>query len=221
MTNQGQVTVLSDQPSLIDHLLTEVRDQARQVDRARFRAYLSKIGFLLGYEISKSLAWQPSEGETVLAKFHSHELKDSPVLIGVLRAGLPLLEGLQMAFDQSDVGFLGAYRSYQSEGDDFEIAMDYVATPSLEGRDIILVDTMLATGKSLVKGIELLIKQQGTPKTIYVASAIAAQPGVDYIISCLPQVKIYAAGVDQILNEHQYIVPGLGDAGDLAYGPKL
>ena len=211
--------VLTKESSLADHILAEVRDKRLQQDRSRFRENVERLGSIMAYEISKKLEYQPVQTETPLGSASGKRLKDSPVLIAMLRAGLPFFSGFQNFFSQSDAGFIGIQRL---EGDKMPaIKTDYVATPPLEGRVVILIDPMLATGLSVTDAISRILRN-GTPLHIHIATLISTQTGIAQVESNLgvPH-SIWTFAVDEKLDERYYIVPGLGDAGDLSFGEKL
>jgi uracil phosphoribosyltransferase len=214
--------ILNQTNSIANHFLAELRDIEIQKDSMRFRRNMERLGELLAYEASKSLTYKAQELQTPLCPTTENLLQDQPVLLTILRAGLPFYQGVLNYFDRADSGFVGAFRS--ENGKDtlgFEIDMGYKATPSLEGREVILVDPMLATGRSLIKAIDGLLVN-GTPARIHILAAIAAPEGVEYVKEQL-QVphEFWLGALDEKLNEKSYIIPGLGDAGDLAYGQKL
>lgn len=209
---------LCEEYSIINDWMAEVRDRQVQQDRMRFRHNIERIGEIAGYEISKKLEFGAQEIQTPLGIAHCRQLKEQPVLGTILRAGIPLHRGLSRVFDHADHAFVGAYRRHEEDGS-FQIKLEYLSCPDLNGRTLIMVDPMLATGSSLVKTLEQL-QEIGTPKQIYVVTIIAAQPGIDYVFSHFPDITLWAGDVDEILNENKYIVPGIGDAGDLAFGPK-
>lgn len=214
------LTVLTRQPSAASPLLAALRDKSLNTDPDRFRANLRRLGMMTAYEISKTLAYQAQQVETPLGTADAHTLAAQPVLACLMRAALPFYDGFLDVFPQAESAFLGTYRAAHRPDHSFEIATDYLASPSLEGRDLILCDPMLATGKSLVLNYQALL-EHGTPRSLTVACVVAAEPGIEYVAHSLPQAKIFAVAVDAALNGHFYIVPGLGDAGDLAFGPKL
>jgi uracil phosphoribosyltransferase len=200
------VVNLSEQYSLLCDWISEIRDEAIQQDRMRFRRNLERIGEIAAYEISKGIA---------IAKV----LKDQPVITTILRAGLPLHQGLLNVFDKADNGFISAYRKHQRDGS-FEIRLDYVSCPELEGRVVIVSDPMLATGASLVKTIQYL-REEGHPSEIHVVVAIACTVGIEFVLRSEPNCRVWCGAIDDELTAKGYIVPGLGDAGDLAYGTKV
>ena len=210
---------LSQQHSLVSNWMSELRDEEIQKDRQRFRRNLERIGEVAAYEISKKLAFVEKEVETPLGSATCKIIKEQPVLATILRAGIPLHNGLLNYFDKADNAFISAYRKHQKDGS-FEISMDYVSCPELEDRILIISDPMLATGASLVKTIHYL-KAEGNPREIHIVAAIACTVGIEYVIREDPGVTIWCGDIDDELTAKGYIVPGLGDAGDLAYGVKI
>jgi uracil phosphoribosyltransferase len=216
---QGMIVNLSQQHSLISNFVAELRDEALQSDRMRFRRNLERIGEIAAYEISKVLPFSEKEVQTPLGIANCKLLSDQPVLATILRAGLPLHQGLLNYFDKSDNAFISAYRKHHKDGS-FEISLDYVSCPDLEDRIVIISDPMLATGSSLVKTIHFL-KEEGAPREIHIVVAIACTVGIEYVKREEPSVTIWCGDIDDELTAKGYIVPGLGDAGDLAYGNKV
>ena len=210
---------LSQQHSLISNWVGELRDTTVQTDRMRFRRNLERIGEVAAYEISKILPFEEKEIQTPLGIALHKVLKEQPVLATILRAGLPMHQGLLNYFDQADNAFISAYRKHNKDGS-FEISLDYVSCPELEGRIVIISDPMLATGSSLVKTIHFL-KEEGRPRKIHIVVAIACTVGIEYVLREEPSVTIWCGDIDDELTAKGYIVPGLGDAGDLAYGNKV
>lgn len=210
---------LSQHHSLVSNWVSEIRDVNVQSDRMRFRRNLERIGEVAAYEISKTLPHKEVEVQTPLGTATHQVLKDYPVLATILRAGLPLHQGLLNYFDKSDNAFITAYRKHHPDGS-FEISLEYVSSPDLNGRALIIADPMLATGASLVKTIHEL-KEEGNPSEIHIVVAIACSVGIEYVQREAPYAKIWCGDIDDELTAKSYIVPGLGDAGDLAYGPKL
>lgn len=210
---------LNGQHSLVSNWVAELRDVEIQTDRMRFRRNLERIGEVIAYEISKDLDWVDKDVPTPLGISVCKILKDQPVLATILRAGLPLHQGLLNYFDKADNAFISAYRKHHRDGS-FEINIEYVSCPDLENRTLIISDPMLATGASLVKAIQFL-KAEGKPREIHVVSAIACTVGIEFVRREEPGVKVWCGAVDDELTAKGYIVPGLGDAGDLAYGAKV
>jgi len=213
------VVNLSEQYSLLCNWIYEIRDQEIQADRMRFRRNLERIGEVAAYEISKTLAYEEKEVQTPLGIATCKLLKDQPVIATILRAGLPLHQGLLNYFDKADNAFISAYRKHKRDGS-FEISLDYVSCPELENRVVIISDPMLATGASLVKTIQFL-REEGHPSEIHVVVAIACTVGIEYVLRSEPHCKIWCGDIDDELTAKGYIVPGLGDAGDLAFGVKV
>lgn len=214
--------ILNSNDSIANQFLADIRDIDIQKDRLKFRKNLERLGEIMAYEISKTMEYNDFEVETPLKKTKVKRLKNSPVLIGVLRAALPFYQGFINYFDTSDSGFVGAYRKEES-ADKKEIEIDflYQAAPNLEDKEVILIDPMLATGKSFVKTVQNLVVN-GKPKLIHIACIIASPEGVSYLRENLNiPFKLWIGALDESLNEKFYIVPGLGDAGDLSFGNKL
>ena len=210
---------LSQQHSLVSNWISELRDLNIQSDRMRFRRNLERIGEVAAYEISKVLAFKETEVETPLGTATSKLLENQPVIATILRAGLPLHQGLLNYFDKADNAFISAYRKHSKDGS-FEISLDYISCPEIENRVLIISDPMLATGSSLVKTIHFL-KAEGHPKEIHIVAAIACTVGIEYVKREDPSVTIWCGDIDDELTAKGYIVPGLGDAGDLAFGVKI
>lgn len=210
---------LSEQYSLLSNWVSELRNVDIQNDRMRFRRNLERIGEATAFELSKELEWEEKEVTTPLGSVSCKLLKEQPVLATILRAGLPLHQGLLNYFDQADNAFISAYRKHNPDGS-FDISLDYVSCPALEDRVVIISDPMLATGASLVKTIQFL-RDEGHPRAIHVVTAIACTVGIEYVLRSEPQVKIWCGAIDDELTAKGYIVPGLGDAGDLAFGIKI
>lgn len=210
---------LSEQHSLVTNWVGELRSTDIQTDRMRFRRNLERIGEIAAYEISKKLEWEEQEITTPLGTAPTKMLKAQPVLATILRAGLPLHQGLLNYFDRADNAFISAYRKHHRDGS-FEISLDYVSCPSLENRVVIIADPMLATGSSLVKTVQYL-RDEGLPSEIHIVCAIACTVGIEYVLRSEPKVTIWCGAIDDELTAKGYIVPGLGDAGDLAYGTKV
>jgi uracil phosphoribosyltransferase len=210
---------LSEHHSLVSNWVGELRDTEVQQDRMRFRRNLERIGEVAAYEISKSMEWQEKEITTPLGTAIVKVLAQQPVLGTILRAGIPMHHGLLNYFDRADNAFISAYRKHHRDGS-FEISLEYVSCPNLENRVLILADPMLATGSSLVKTIQHL-RDEGVPSEIHIVCAIACAVGIEYVHRNEPKVKIWCGAIDEELTAKSYIVPGLGDAGDLAYGAKI
>ena len=210
---------LSEQHSLVSNWVSELRDVTLQQDRLRFRRNIERIAEVIGYEISKQMPFEEVEVATPLGTHLSKRLKQQPIIATILRAGLPMHTGLLNYFDRADNAFISAYRKHNHDGS-FEISLDYVSCPDMENRILIVCDPMLATGSSLVKTIHYL-KEEGHPSKIHVVCAIACTVGIEYVKREQPDVTIWCGDIDDELTAKGYIVPGLGDAGDLAYGSKI
>ncbi|TNF23975.1 MAG: uracil phosphoribosyltransferase [Bacteroidetes bacterium] len=212
--------ILGGAGSLIDTFVGEIRNVNVQNDRMRFRRNLERIGELTAYEISKHLDWSQGHVQTPLGEAHLPVLKAQPILATILRAGLPLHQGLLNYFDAADNAFISAYRMNHKDDGSFDVKVEYLSSPSVDGRVVILSDPMLATGASMVLGYKALLKK-GKPKHVHIVAAIASRQGVEYCERHLPSnCTIWVAAMDEELTAQSYIVPGLGDAGDLAYGSK-
>jgi len=210
---------LSKQHSLISNWVGELRSVEIQTDRMRFRRNLERIAEVSAYEISQELEWEEVDIQTPLGIATGKKLKEQPVLATILRAGLPMHYGMLNYFDKADNAFISAYRKHRHDGT-FEISLEYMSCPTLEGRTIIISDPMLATGASLVKSIQYM-KNEGLPVKIHIVTAIACTSGIEYVKLEHPEVKIWCGEIDDELTAKGYIVPGLGDAGDLAFGCKI
>lgn len=218
-----KVINLSKNKSVLNKYLSELRDVNMQKDRMRFRQNVQRIGHVEAYEISKFLSYSEKTIQTPLDACNVNTYDDKIVVGTVFRAGLPLHQSFLDIFDEADNAFVSAFRYYKDrEMNEVGIKVEYCASPSLEGKTLILVDPMLATGGSMELAYEAL-KSKGTPHRLVMACVIAAQSGVEYLQKIFPSddVVLVCGAIDPILNEHKYIVPGLGDAGDLMYGEKL
>lgn len=207
--------------SLVSRYMMELRDVNVQGDMLRFRRNLERIGEIMAYEISKKLQYEPVKIQTPLAECVCQELSSNVVLATIFRAGLPFHQGFLNYFDHAENAFVSAYRKYR-EKENFDVFIEYIASPDINGKTLIICDPMLATGTSMELSYRALLTK-GTPAHIHVCSVIAAEVAIDYVKKVFPEDKttVWVGAVDPILNEHSYIVPGLGDAGDLAYGGKL
>lgn len=211
---------LSKNNSVFNQYIAEIRDVSIQTDPLRFRKNLERIAELLGYEISKSLEFESKSVQTPLGIASMSLIKDQPVIASILRAGLTMHTGLLNIFDRAENAFISAYRE-EASGTELKIHVEYLASPDLTGKTVILADPMLATGGSLGLVYKAILRN-GTPKKLHVAAAIASQQGIDHLLQVLPaDTDIWVGAIDPILNDKSYIVPGLGDAGDLAFGQKL
>ncbi|MFT2009262.1 uracil phosphoribosyltransferase [Pontibacter sp. 13R65] len=216
---KSNLHILTSQPSLANHFVAELRDIRVQQDSLRFRRNLERLGELLAYEISKTLPYTSTSITTPLGERETELLVEQPVLATILRAGLPMYHGMINYFDKAFSAFVGAYRAEEA-GKDVEVNMEYMASSNLNNRVLILADPMLATGKSLVKSYKGMLRH-GQPRQVHIAAVIASPEGVAYVQQEIPDVQLWLGDLDERLNEHFYIVPGLGDAGDLAFGPKI
>ena len=210
---------LSEKHSLVSNWLSELRDVEIQEDRLRFRKNLEKIGEVCAFEISKNLSWVEKEITTPLGISVCKVLDKQPVLATILRAGLAMHNGLLNYFDKADNAFISAYRKHRPDGT-FEISLDYISCPEMEDRVVIISDPMLATGSSLVKTMQF-IREEGNPSEIHIVCALACTVGIEYVLRAEPKATIWCGDIDDELTAKGYIVPGLGDAGDLAYGVKV
>lgn len=216
------VTNLASTNSITNEFVAELRDANLQQDPWRFRFNLKRLGSAMAIEVSKSMAYSPSPVETPLGTSTVNRLTEQPVLATILRAGLPMHEGVAAVFDRAEQAFVSACRKYVDEAHSaFEIEIDAVSAPPLEEKVLIVSDPMLATGASLAQVLTALFASHGRPSTVHVLAAIASQQGVDYLQRQHPEAHVWVAAVDEKLNEKGYIIPGLGDAGDLAFGSKL
>lgn len=215
-----EIINFAEQPSLVSQYMTELRDTNVQKDMLRFRRNLERIGEIMAYEISKRLSFESVTIDTPLDSCRSQILSEDIVLATIFRAGIPFHQGFLNYFDHSQNAFVSAYRKYK-EKENFDVFIEYIASPNLDGKTLILVDPMLATGASMELSYRALLTK-GTPAKIHVASVIASQKAVDYLRETMPADKttVWIGAVDPEINSHSYIVPGLGDAGDLAYGIK-
>ncbi len=215
-----KVINFDETPSLVSQYMAELRDVNVQKDMMRFRRNLERIGQIMAYEISKTLVYKKQEVITPLAAAQCDVIDENIVLATIFRAGVPFHQGFLSYFDKAQNAFVSAYRKYK-EKENFDIFIEYIASPRLDGKTLIIADPMLATGASMELSYKALLTK-GTPEKINVASVIASTKAVDYIKSTFPEDKttLWLGAVDDEINSHSYIVPGLGDAGDLAYGIK-
>lgn len=210
---------LSKTQSIANTFIAELRDENIQKDSMRFRKNMERVGVFFAYEISKSLKYTSTEITTPLGISKCEVLTDQPVLATILRAGLPLQQGLLNIFDKAECCFISAYRKVKKSGD-FIIQMDYVSTPDLDSRVLIMADPMLATGQSMVMCCKELINRYKIAE-LHIVAAIASSEGVAHVRANLPKAKLWLGAIDEEMTSKSYIVPGLGDAGDLAYGEKV
>ena len=212
---------LQEGNSILNKFIAEIRDVNIQKDSLRFRRNIERIGEVLGYELSKNLSYKNVSIETPLGKKTEQLFDNDVVLCSILRAGLPLHQGVLNYFDDAENAFISAYRHHPNNDAESEIVVEYFAAPSIENKTLLLLDPMLATGQSLVSVFEA-IKKQGTPAEIHILVVIASKEGIEFIKDKFPEnTHLWIAAIDDELNSKGYIVPGLGDAGDLAFGTKL
>lgn len=214
-----EVINLSENNSLLNNFIYEIRDVNAQTDSLRFRRNLERIGEIMAYEISKRLAYKTKEAQTPLGISPVECTSDSVVLGTILRAGLGFHHGFLNYFDKAENSFVSAYRKYKENHQSFQVHIEYIASPLLNNKTLIITDPMLATGESMELSYYALMTK-GQPKEIHIATIIASQYAVDYCKEKFPEATLWTAAIDPELNEESYIVPGLGDAGDLAYGEK-
>lgn len=212
---------LTEKDSIVSHWLTQLRDVTIQGDRSKFRRNIERIGEILAYEISKNMSTHNGNfiekyTQTPLKLSLTKVIRTQPVVVSILRAGIPLYNGILNVFDEADSAFVGSYRK---ENGELEIVQEYVSKPSIEGRPLIVADTMLATGSSIISALKELSKEN--PSEIHLACVIAAPEGIRNIQKEYPDINIWAASIDECLNKKNYILPGLGDAGDLCFGRKV
>ena len=218
-----KVMDMSSSPSIIGQYLAELRDVDYQQNRLLFRNNVARIGEMMAYEISKTLTYERREVTTPLGKAQMALPADEGVVATIFRAGLPFHQGFMNVFDHADHAFVSAYRTYEDEAHtQVGVHVEYLATPSIEGKTLIVADPMLATGGSMELGYKAFLTK-GTPKHVHVACVIATPEGIDHIRQTFPDDKttIWCAAIDPGMNEYKYIVPGFGDAGDLCYGEKV
>jgi uracil phosphoribosyltransferase len=215
-----QIHNLSKQNSVLNQFLAEIRDPGIQKDQMKFRTNMNRIGAVMAYEISKVLEYGETTVQTPLGTKQTNLIQDKIVLCSILRAGLSLHNGFMEVFDKAENGFVSAYRHHYNGDDEFEIITQYQATPDLKNKTLILIDPMLATGHSLIAVLDKLMIQG--PKAIHIAVTIAAPEGIKFLYQHAPEnCHLWICSLDEKLNEKNYIVPGLGDAGDLAFGTKI
>lgn len=213
--------ILNEENTILNKFLAELRDKQVQQDSMRFRRNLERIGEVTAYELSKTLHYTPKMVQTPLGEAEVHMIDDQLVVATILRAGLPFHQGFLNYFDDARNAFVSAYRKNHKDGS-FTVKVEYISCGDLEGKTLLLVDPMLATGQSLVLAYEALCEHGGTPAQLHVAAVIGSEQGVDYARRHLPkEATLWVAAVDEELTSKCYIVPGLGDAGDLAFGSKI
>lgn len=213
---------LSKEISVLNQFVAEIRDVRVHGDSLRFRRNIERIGEIMAYEISKSMQYENKKVQTPLAETSCSYIKDDIVLSTVLRAGVPFHQGFLEIFDKAGSAFVSAYRKYKENHTSFDIHVEYLSSPSLEGKTLLLVDPMLATGGSLEMAYKALLTK-GKPAKVFIASIISSKAGIEAVKKSFPtdSTTVWTAAIDPDLDEHAYIVPGLGDAGDLAYGVKI
>ena len=214
-----KVVDLSKTNSVVNKFIAEMRDVNIQNDRIRFRTNVQRIGEIIAYEISKELNYESQDVTTPLGIADVNVPSDQIVVAAILRAGLPLHQGVLNVFDDAENAFVSAYRNYNDDYN-FDIHIEYIASPSLDDKVLVLCDPMLATGGSMELAYEALLSK-GTPDKLHVVSVIASRQAIEYLEDKLPNdATVWVGAIDEFLNQHKYIVPGLGDAGDLAFGEK-
>ncbi len=217
-----ELHILNQQNTVLNKFIAQIRDKAVQTDSMRFRRNMERIGEITAYEISKTLDFQPHAVETPLGVATVELPEDRIVIATILRAGLPFHQGFLNYFDDAQNAFVSAYRKSTKDGK-FTVKVEYISCGDLEGKTLLLVDPMLATGSSLVLAYNALCERGGTPAHTHVAAVIASEQGLDYVTKNMPRqtTTVWTAAVDEELTSRSYIVPGIGDAGDLAYGEKI
>lgn len=211
---------LGKNPSMLNQYVAELRDVNIQKDSMRFRQNIHRIGWHMAFELSKTLKYSQQEVQTPLATSLDYQLSEDLVLGGILRAALPFHDGFLQVFDKAENAFISAYRKHINSTD-FEIEVEYVSSPDITGKTLVLVDPMLATGNSMLLALEALIESRGMPKEIHLISIIGSDEGVQKVLKKGPKfAHLWIAAIDHEMTAQSYIVPGLGDAGDLAYGIK-
>jgi len=217
-----ELHILSQQNTVLNKFIAQIRDREVQTDSMRFRRNMERIGEIKAYELSKELNYTPRTVETPLGEAVVQQIDDRIVIATILRAGLPFHQGFLNYFDDAQNAFVSAYRKSTKDGK-FTVKVEYISCGDLEGKTLLLVDPMLATGSSLVLAYNALCERGGTPAHTHVASVIASERGVDYVMKNMPRqtTTVWVAAVDEELTSRSYIVPGIGDAGDLAYGEKI
>ncbi|PID94624.1 MAG: uracil phosphoribosyltransferase [Bacteroidales bacterium] len=215
-----KVVDLSQQNSVLNNFIRDIRDVEIQKDSLRFRRNIERIGEVIAIELSKALEYRQTITQTPLDKAKVNIVAEQIVVSSILRAGLPLHNGILSIFDDAQNAFVSAYRKYRN-ANDFDIHVEYISSPDLNDKTLIIADPMLATGGSMEMSYKALLSK-GTPANIHLASVISSQYAIDYLQTVMPEhITLWTATIDEKIDEHAYIVPGLGDAGDLAYGEKL
>lgn len=215
-----KINLLTNSPSYLNNILFEMRDISQQQDRMRFRMNLEKIGEMLALEMSRHLTYVPQEVITPLGSLTMQVLEEQPVVVSILRAGVPLHNGFLRIMDKADNGYISAYR-HHTGSNEFIVKVEYLAMPDVTNRDLVLLDPMIATGRSLVLSYKAIQDAAGRANRVFIGGLIASEEGLDYVQRNIPHAQIFVAAIDRELTaKNAYIVPGLGDAGDLAFGPK-
>lgn len=214
-----KLTIVGRDNSVFNQFLYELRSVGIQDDRMRFRKNLFRCSQILAYELSKKLDYQTQQVTTPLGELEMELMAEHPVLVSILRAGVPMHNGFLDIFDHADNGFISAYRKHTG-GHEFIVKVEYLAMPSVQNRCLVLVDPMIASGKSIVLTHQAIVPSQGTPDKVFIAGLIGSEEGIDYVRRHIPNAHIFIGAVDNELTAKSYIVPGLGDAGDLAFGSK-
>ena len=216
-----EVKNISTTDSILNSFIAQMRDRTIQKDSLRFRTNLQRVGQIFAYEVSRTLSYSAKDVVTPLATANVNLYDDKIVVATILRAGLPLHEGILSFFDDAENAFIAAYRKYD-EADKFHINSEYCTSPDLEGKVLILADTMLATGASIIQGYQMLVEHGGKPKHTHFVCPISSAYAIEQVKKAMPENStLWVAAIDEELTSHSYIVPGLGDAGDLAFGDKL
>ena len=218
-----EIINLCENNSLVSQYMSEIRNKVIQQDRLRFRANIHRLGQIMAYEISKKLEYKTIDTETPLAVAKTNVIGDNVVVASILRAGLPLHEGFLTYFDKAENGFVSAYRKYDAhDPNKFDVKIEYLACPAIDDKVLCIVDPMLATGLSMALAHKALLSR-GTPKHVHIAAIISTDQAIEYVKNNMPEenITLWTCDIDHELNAHSYIVPGLGDAGDLVYGEKL
>lgn len=214
-----RLTIIGQEDSVFNQFIYEMRAVDKQKDRLRFRKNIFRAAQIMAYELSKKLNYTPKEVVTPLGELEMSLIDNPPVLISILRAGLPMHNGFLDIFDHADNGFISAYR-HHTKGNDFIVKVEYMAMPSVEGRTLILLDPMIASGKSIVLSYQAMVPANGVPDKVFIVGLIASEEGVEYVQRNVPNAHVMVGAMDSELTAKAYIVPGLGDAGDLAFGEK-
>ncbi len=215
----AKITVVGQRKSIFNHFISELRDHEIQQDRLRFRKNLFRCSQILAYELSKFIEYEVKEIETTLGSLEIDVIKEQPVLVSILRAGVPMHNGFLDYYDHADNGFVSAFRKHAGGGK-FTVQIEYLAMPSVENETLVLLDPMIASGKTVVLTNQAIIPAQGHPKKIFIVCIIASEEGLEYVRRHCPSAHIIVGAIDDELTAKSYIVPGLGDAGDLAFGSK-